>query len=93
MSISSKVLPTGPRCGNLLPSEQMYHEGLPHSQRWDGVGVDWIRMEIETGKGWDGMRGNGIGVKRRWRWGWGRMGRGSRLRIRMGMGMRTGMGV
>ncbi|OXB66240.1 hypothetical protein ASZ78_000665 [Callipepla squamata] len=34
VSVSSQALPTSPRCGNLLPSEQMYHEGLPHSQRY-----------------------------------------------------------
>lgn len=33
VSVSSRVLPTSPRCGNLLPSEQMYRESLPHSQR------------------------------------------------------------
>ncbi|OPJ71971.1 hypothetical protein AV530_009303 [Patagioenas fasciata monilis] len=34
VSVSSRVLPTSPRCGNLLPSEQMYQENLPHSQRY-----------------------------------------------------------
>ncbi|XP_064012973.1 laminin subunit beta-2-like isoform X3 [Pogoniulus pusillus] len=34
VSVSSRVLPTSPRCGNLLPSEQMYREILPHSQRY-----------------------------------------------------------
>ncbi|XP_009890852.1 PREDICTED: laminin subunit beta-2-like [Charadrius vociferus] len=34
VSVSSRVLPTSPRCGNLLPSEQMYRESLPHSQRY-----------------------------------------------------------
>ncbi|POI32558.1 hypothetical protein CIB84_003690 [Bambusicola thoracicus] len=34
VSVSSRALPTSPRCGNLLPSEQMYREGLPHSQRY-----------------------------------------------------------
>ncbi|KAJ7406864.1 hypothetical protein WISP_130137 [Willisornis vidua] len=34
VSVSSRVLPTSPRCGNLLPSEQMYHENLPHSKRY-----------------------------------------------------------
>ncbi|KAM6300840.1 laminin subunit beta-2-like [Aegotheles albertisi] len=34
VSVSSRALPTSPRCGNLLPSEQMYHESLPHSQRY-----------------------------------------------------------
>ncbi|KAM8995123.1 laminin subunit beta-2-like isoform 1-T1 [Ara ararauna] len=34
VSVSSQALPTSPRCGNLLPSEQMYHESLPHSQRY-----------------------------------------------------------
>ncbi|XP_054036227.1 laminin subunit beta-2-like [Dryobates pubescens] len=34
VSVSSQVLPTSPRCGNLLPSEQMYREILPHSQRY-----------------------------------------------------------
>uniref|UniRef100_A0A672V459 Laminin subunit beta-1 n=1 Tax=Strigops habroptila TaxID=2489341 RepID=A0A672V459_STRHB len=34
VSVSSQVLPTSPRCGNLLPSEQMYRESLPHSQRY-----------------------------------------------------------
>ncbi|KAF4789471.1 hypothetical protein TURU_150894 [Turdus rufiventris] len=44
VSVSSRVLPTSSRCGNLLPSEQMYRENLPHSQRcngmdWDGLGM------------------------------------------------------
>ncbi|XP_005053248.1 PREDICTED: laminin subunit beta-2-like isoform X2 [Ficedula albicollis] len=34
VSVSSRVLPTSSRCGNLLPSEQMYRESLPHSQRY-----------------------------------------------------------
>ncbi|XP_059335832.1 laminin subunit beta-2-like isoform X3 [Ammospiza nelsoni] len=34
VSVSSRVLPTSPRCGNLLPSEQMYRQSLPHSQRY-----------------------------------------------------------
>uniref|UniRef100_A0A8C5T9A9 Laminin subunit beta-1 n=1 Tax=Malurus cyaneus samueli TaxID=2593467 RepID=A0A8C5T9A9_9PASS len=34
VSVSSRVLPTSSRCGNLLPSEQMYRENLPHSQRY-----------------------------------------------------------
>ncbi|NWW30751.1 LAMB1 protein, partial [Panurus biarmicus] len=34
VSVSSRVLPTSSRCGNLLPSEQMYREILPHSQRY-----------------------------------------------------------
>ncbi|XP_054072022.1 laminin subunit beta-1-like isoform X2 [Rissa tridactyla] len=34
VSVGSRVLPTSPRCGNLLPSEQMYRESLPHSQRY-----------------------------------------------------------
>ncbi|XP_054694271.1 laminin subunit beta-2-like isoform X4 [Grus americana] len=34
VGVSSQVLPTSPRCGNLLPSEQMYRESLPHSQRY-----------------------------------------------------------
>ncbi|NWQ82453.1 LAMB1 protein, partial [Columbina picui] len=34
VSVSSRALPTSPRCGNLLPSEQMYRENLPHSQRY-----------------------------------------------------------
>lgn len=38
VSVSSRVLPTSPRCGNLLPSEQMYREILPHSQRWERDG-------------------------------------------------------
>ncbi|KAF2982524.1 hypothetical protein EK904_014467 [Melospiza melodia maxima] len=38
VSVSSRVLPTSPRCGNLLPSEQMYRQSLPHSQRCDGMG-------------------------------------------------------
>ncbi|KAM6414033.1 laminin subunit beta-2-like [Rhynochetos jubatus] len=33
VSVGSRVLPTSPRCGNLLPSEQVYHHSLPHSQR------------------------------------------------------------
>ncbi|XP_033373240.1 laminin subunit beta-1-like isoform X2 [Parus major] len=34
VSVSSRVLPTSSRCGNLLPSEQMYRQSLPHSQRY-----------------------------------------------------------
>ncbi|NXQ61936.1 LAMB1 protein, partial [Anthoscopus minutus] len=34
VSVRSRVLPTSSRCGNLLPSEQMYHESLHHSQRY-----------------------------------------------------------
>ncbi|XP_064375116.1 laminin subunit beta-2-like [Dromaius novaehollandiae] len=34
VSVSSQALPTSPRCGNLLPSEQMYRESLPHTQRY-----------------------------------------------------------
>ncbi|NXG36511.1 LAMB1 protein, partial [Dromaius novaehollandiae] len=34
VSVSSRALPTSPRCGNLLPSEQMYRESLPHTQRY-----------------------------------------------------------
>ncbi|NXH75212.1 LAMB1 protein, partial [Hydrobates tethys] len=34
VGVSSRALPTSPRCGNLLPSEQMYRESLPHSQRY-----------------------------------------------------------
>ncbi|XP_054372041.1 laminin subunit beta-1-like [Molothrus ater] len=34
VSVSSRLLPTSPRCGNLLPSEQMYRQSLPHSQRY-----------------------------------------------------------
>lgn len=90
VSVSSRALPTSPRCGNLLPSEQMYREGLPHSQRWDGVGGGLRKDGDGDGErvGWDEI-GNGIGVERRWRWrwGWGGMGRGRRLGIWMGMGL------
>uniref|UniRef100_A0A8C8ALH0 Laminin subunit beta 2 n=1 Tax=Otus sunia TaxID=257818 RepID=A0A8C8ALH0_9STRI len=34
VGVSSRALPTSPRCGNLLPSEQMYRESLPHGQRY-----------------------------------------------------------
>ncbi|XP_052633603.1 laminin subunit beta-4-like isoform X4 [Harpia harpyja] len=34
VGVSSRALPTSPRCGNVLPSEQMYRESLPHSQRY-----------------------------------------------------------
>ncbi|XP_025908402.1 laminin subunit beta-2-like [Nothoprocta perdicaria] len=34
VSVSSRALPTSPRCGNLLPSEQLYRESLPHTQRY-----------------------------------------------------------
>ncbi|NXD69078.1 LAMB1 protein, partial [Eolophus roseicapillus] len=37
VSVSSQVLPTSPPPPNLLPSEQMYRESLPHSQ--DGIGT------------------------------------------------------
>ncbi|NXL07935.1 LAMB1 protein, partial [Mesembrinibis cayennensis] len=48
VSVSSRVLPTSPRCGNLLPSEQMYRESLPHSQRWI-----WPRSRGQVhGGGW-----------------------------------------
>uniref|UniRef100_A0A8C9G8K1 Laminin subunit beta-1 n=1 Tax=Pavo cristatus TaxID=9049 RepID=A0A8C9G8K1_PAVCR len=62
VSVSSRALPTSPRCGNLLPSEQMYREGLPHSQRWDGVGGGLDKDGDGDGErvGWDEI-GNGIG--------------------------------
>uniref|UniRef100_A0A670K2I7 Laminin subunit beta 2 n=1 Tax=Podarcis muralis TaxID=64176 RepID=A0A670K2I7_PODMU len=34
VSVSSRALPMSPRCGNVLPSEQMYRESLPHSSRY-----------------------------------------------------------
>ncbi|XP_060622491.2 laminin subunit beta-1-like isoform X1 [Anolis sagrei] len=34
VSVSSQALPMSPRCGNVLPSEQMYRESLPHSSRY-----------------------------------------------------------
>ncbi|KAM8799630.1 laminin subunit beta-2-like [Eudromia elegans] len=34
VSVGSRALPSSPRCGNLLPSEQLYREGLPHTQRY-----------------------------------------------------------
>ncbi|XP_062441299.1 laminin subunit beta-4-like [Rhea pennata] len=34
VSVSSRALPTSPRCGNLLPSEQMYRQSLPHTRRY-----------------------------------------------------------
>ncbi|MBN3302050.1 LAMB1 protein, partial [Amia calva] len=34
VSITSLVLPTSPRCGNVLPSEQMYTVTLPHQTRY-----------------------------------------------------------
>lgn len=44
VSVSSRVLPTSSRCGNLLPSEQMYRENLPHSQRCNGMGWGGLGM-------------------------------------------------
>ncbi|XP_066526394.1 laminin subunit beta-1 [Hoplias malabaricus] len=34
VSITSVLLPTSPRCGNLLPTEQMYTVTLPHHKRY-----------------------------------------------------------
>ncbi|XP_074861708.1 laminin subunit beta-2-like [Carettochelys insculpta] len=34
VSVSAQALPTSPRCGNVLPSEQRYRESLPHTQRY-----------------------------------------------------------
>ncbi|XP_053576686.1 laminin subunit beta-4 [Bombina bombina] len=34
VSVTSQMLPTSPRCGNVLPSEQMYREKLPHTERY-----------------------------------------------------------
>ncbi|XP_024078307.1 laminin subunit beta-1-like, partial [Terrapene carolina triunguis] len=31
VSVSAQALPTSPRCGNVLPSEQRYKESLPHT--------------------------------------------------------------
>ncbi|OCT85875.1 laminin subunit beta-4 [Xenopus laevis] len=34
VSVTSRILPMSPRCGNVLPSEQMYKEKLPHTERY-----------------------------------------------------------
>ncbi|XP_059572078.1 laminin subunit beta-2 isoform X2 [Alligator mississippiensis] len=34
VSVRSQALPSSPRCGNALPSEQLYRQGLPHTQRY-----------------------------------------------------------
>ncbi|CAM5165168.1 unnamed protein product [Natator depressus] len=34
VSVGAQVLPTSPRCGNVLPSEQRYKESLPHTERY-----------------------------------------------------------
>ncbi|EMP30085.1 cAMP-dependent protein kinase type II-alpha regulatory subunit [Chelonia mydas] len=34
VSVSAQALPTSPRCGNVLPSEQRYKESLPHTERY-----------------------------------------------------------
>ncbi|CAH2312786.1 Hypothetical predicted protein [Pelobates cultripes] len=34
VSVTSQMLPMSPRCGNVLPSEQMYKEKLPHTERY-----------------------------------------------------------
>ncbi|XP_018431602.1 PREDICTED: laminin subunit beta-1-like [Nanorana parkeri] len=34
VSVTSQILPMSPRCGNVLPSELMYREKLPHSERY-----------------------------------------------------------
>nr|XP_042700198.1 laminin subunit beta-2 [Chrysemys picta bellii] len=34
VSVSAQALPTSPRCGNVLPSEQRYKESLPHTARY-----------------------------------------------------------
>uniref|UniRef100_A0ABM5FJ00 Laminin subunit beta-1-like n=1 Tax=Pogona vitticeps TaxID=103695 RepID=A0ABM5FJ00_9SAUR len=34
ISVTSQALPVSPRCGNVLPSEQMYRQSLPHSSRY-----------------------------------------------------------
>ncbi|XP_029457074.1 laminin subunit beta-4-like isoform X2 [Rhinatrema bivittatum] len=34
VSVSAQILPMSPRCGNVLPSEQMYSEKLPHTERY-----------------------------------------------------------
>ncbi|XP_028907998.2 laminin subunit beta-2-like isoform X1 [Ornithorhynchus anatinus] len=34
VSVRASTLPTSPRCGNVLPSEQLYHEALPHRHRY-----------------------------------------------------------
>ncbi|XP_034287609.2 laminin subunit beta-1-like isoform X1 [Pantherophis guttatus] len=34
VSVSSQDLPVSPRCGNLLPSEQVYQGSLPHTSRY-----------------------------------------------------------
>lgn len=34
VSVASQMLPMSARCGNVLPSEQMYNEKLPHTERY-----------------------------------------------------------
>ncbi|XP_053324821.1 laminin subunit beta-1-like [Spea bombifrons] len=34
VSVTSQILPMSSRCGNVLPSEQMYKEKLPHTERY-----------------------------------------------------------
>ncbi|XP_075430559.1 laminin subunit beta-1-like isoform X2 [Ascaphus truei] len=34
VSVTSQILPMSPRCGNVLPSEQLYTEKLPHTERY-----------------------------------------------------------
>ncbi|KAM4721277.1 laminin subunit beta-1-like [Rhinophrynus dorsalis] len=34
VSVTSQILPMSQRCGNVLPSEQMYKEKLPHTERY-----------------------------------------------------------
>ncbi|KAG8435979.1 hypothetical protein GDO86_007173 [Hymenochirus boettgeri] len=34
VSVTSRLLPMSPRCGNVLPTEQMYKERMPHTERY-----------------------------------------------------------
>lgn len=96
VGVSSRALPTSPRCGNVLPSEQMYRESLPHSQRWgwDGmrVGWEWGRDEDGDGVGMGTRIGTGQGqgqpchTPRTEEWGWDGNGDNPTIQVRDGDG-------